>query len=51
MPGMESMGGAFSPRSTRSQKPMMPQSKFNMPRAAWVVAVRSCQPNAVEAAV
>lgn len=34
MPGMESMGGAFAPRSTRSQTPMMPQSKFTMPRGS-----------------
>lgn len=33
MPAMESTGGAFSPRSSRSQTPMMPQSKFNMPSA------------------
>ena len=31
MPAMESTGGAFSPRSSRTQTPMMPQAKFNMP--------------------
>ena len=29
-PMMESTGGAFSPRSTRSQTPMAPQQRFNM---------------------
>ena len=31
MPAMESMGGAFSPRATRTQTPMSPQARFNMP--------------------
>jgi hypothetical protein len=34
MPGLESMGGTFRPRSTRSQTPMTPQSKFNMPKGS-----------------
>ena len=34
MPGMlpmESTGGAFAPRSTRTQSPMAAQTRFNMP--------------------
>jgi hypothetical protein len=31
MPAMESTGGAFAPRSTRTQTPMAPQARFNMP--------------------
>ena len=32
MPGMERLGGAFSPRASRAQKGMAPQMKFNMPK-------------------
>ena len=31
MPGMERLGGSFSPRASKSQMGMSPQKRFNMP--------------------